>query len=93
VTEYGYKELISSSFYSFDWFIRSRTSIELNRRCNTLLTLIGKDMDEYDDLTVNGIKTNGKGAKKRVADSLGNGDLSSRASTPQSVKASKKKRV
>ncbi|UZJ52017.1 hypothetical protein CBS101457_001337 [Exobasidium rhododendri] len=77
--------------FRFDWFIRSRTSLELNRRCNTLLTLIAKDMDEYDDMPINGAKTNGKGAKKRGADSFLNGDADSRASTPQSVKSKKKK--
>lgn len=51
-------------------------------------------MDEYEEAPSNGItKINGKGAKKRVADALGNGDISSRASTPQSVKATKKKKV
>jgi SWI/SNF-related matrix-associated actin-dependent regulator of chromatin subfamily A member 5 len=80
-----------SSPRRFDWFIRSRTSLELNRRCNTLLTLIAKDMDEYEDLPTNGIKTNGKASKKRGADSFLDGEIDSRASTPQSVKSKKKK--
>ena len=27
--------------FRFDWFIKSRTAMELQRRCNTLITLIG----------------------------------------------------
>lgn len=76
--------------FRFDWFIRSRTSAELNRRCNTLLTLIQRE----DDESVASVKANGKGAgaKKRTADTLANGDASSRASTP-SAKTSKKKKT
>lgn len=50
-------------------------------------------MDEYDDMPTNGVKSNGKGAKKRMADSVANGDTSSRGSTPQSVKVTKKKKA
>ena len=49
-------------------------------------------MDDYEDSPSNGIKVaNGKGSKKRMADGLGSGDISSRASTPQAAKAKKKK--
>lgn len=34
--------------FRFDWFIKSRTAIELQRRCNTLITLIEKEMGETE---------------------------------------------
>lgn len=39
---------ISSSF-KFDWFVKSRTSQELARRCDTLIRLIEKENQEYDE--------------------------------------------
>jgi SWI/SNF-related matrix-associated actin-dependent regulator of chromatin subfamily A member 5 len=35
--------------FRFDWFIKSRTSIELQRRCNTLITLIEKENQELEE--------------------------------------------
>ena len=32
--------------FRFDWFIKSRTATELQRRCNTLISLIEKENDE-----------------------------------------------
>ena len=32
--------------FRFDWFIKSRTAMELQRRCNTLIMLIEKEMNE-----------------------------------------------
>ncbi|PAV81389.1 hypothetical protein WR25_06855 [Diploscapter pachys] len=34
--------------FRFDWFIKSRTATELQRRCNTLITLIEKEMGEVE---------------------------------------------
>ncbi|WKY02175.1 hypothetical protein Q1695_015860 [Nippostrongylus brasiliensis] len=34
--------------FRFDWFIKSRTAMELQRRCNTLITLIEKEMGETE---------------------------------------------
>ncbi|KXN66136.1 Smarca5 protein [Conidiobolus coronatus NRRL 28638] len=33
----------SSDLFRFNWFIKSRTSQEINRRCNTLVTLLSRD--------------------------------------------------
>jgi SWI/SNF-related matrix-associated actin-dependent regulator of chromatin subfamily A member 5 len=33
--------------FRFDWFFKSRTSIELARRCTTLITLVEKESDGY----------------------------------------------
>ena len=35
-------EIRSAPQFRFDWFVKSRTAMELQRRCNTLITLIGK---------------------------------------------------
>ena len=35
--------------FRFDWFIRSRTAIELSRRCNVLIQLIEKEIGELPD--------------------------------------------
>lgn len=35
--------------FRFDWFIKSRTSMELQRRCNTLITLIERENQELED--------------------------------------------
>jgi hypothetical protein len=32
--------------FRFDWFIKSRTAIELQRRCNTIISLIEKENDD-----------------------------------------------
>jgi hypothetical protein len=38
--------------FRFDWYIKSRTSTELQRRCNTLIGLIEKEMKGEDDKKV-----------------------------------------
>jgi len=35
--------------FRFDWFIKSRTAMELQRRCNTLITLIEKEMQDAEE--------------------------------------------
>merc|ERR1712241_846078 len=48
-----YEELRStvrnSPQFRFDWFIKSRTAMELQRRCNTLIMLIEKEMNEIEE--------------------------------------------
>lgn len=34
--------------FRFDWFIKSRTAMELQRRCNTLITLIERENEELE---------------------------------------------
>merc|ERR1712218_515578 len=48
--------------FRFDWFIKSRTAMELQRRCNTLITLIEKEMNEIEERE-KAEKKNKKGAK------------------------------
>ncbi|ESQ41864.1 hypothetical protein EUTSA_v10012527mg [Eutrema salsugineum] len=39
----------TSPSFKFDWFVKSRTSQELARRCDTLIRLIEKENQEYDE--------------------------------------------
>lgn len=32
--------------FRFDWFIKSRTPIEIGRRCTTLIALVDKEMED-----------------------------------------------
>ncbi|KAK7097547.1 SWI/SNF-related matrix-associated actin-dependent regulator of chromatin subfamily A member 5-like [Littorina saxatilis] len=62
--------------FRFDWFIKSRTAMELQRRCNTLITLIERENMELEEREKadrrkrGGPKsgTPGKSAQKRKAD-------------------------
>lgn len=35
--------------FRFDWFLKSRTAVELQRRCNTLITLIERENQELEE--------------------------------------------
>lgn len=35
--------------FRFDWFLKSRTALELQRRCNTLITLIERENQEVEE--------------------------------------------
>lgn len=39
----------NSPQFRFDWFLKSRTAMELQRRCNTLITLIESENMELED--------------------------------------------
>ncbi|KAA3485312.1 ISWI chromatin-remodeling complex ATPase CHR11-like [Gossypium australe] len=39
----------ASPLFRFDWFVKSRTTQELARRCDTLIRLIEKENQEYDE--------------------------------------------
>merc|ERR1712242_356928 len=70
--------------FRFDWFIKSRTAMELQRRCNTLIMLIEKEMNEIEEREKNERKkkTGGKPVdKKRKADEV------DEASTKKKAKA------
>ncbi|KAL1197798.1 ISWI chromatin-remodeling complex ATPase CHR17 [Cardamine amara subsp. amara] len=42
-------EFRTSATFMFDWFVKSRTSQELARRCDTLIRLIEKENQEYEE--------------------------------------------
>lgn len=51
--------------FRFDWFIKSRTAMELQRRCNTLIMLIEKEMNEIEEREKADRKKKGGKDKKR----------------------------
>jgi SWI/SNF-related matrix-associated actin-dependent regulator of chromatin subfamily A member 5 len=57
-------EIRKSWRFRFDWFFKSRTPVELNRRCDTLIRLIEKENEEAEVKQKNGKK---EGGKKRKA--------------------------
>jgi hypothetical protein len=51
---YGNWEELKSAFrmsplFRFDWFVKSRTTQELSRRCDTLIRLVEKENQECDE--------------------------------------------
>jgi SWI/SNF-related matrix-associated actin-dependent regulator of chromatin subfamily A member 5 len=44
-----YVHLRNAPQFRFDWFIKSRTAMELQRRCNTLITLIERENQELEE--------------------------------------------
>ncbi|XJO76806.1 hypothetical protein BDV3_007283 [Batrachochytrium dendrobatidis] len=42
-------EIRKSPLFRFDWFIKSRTTAEIMRRCNTLVMLLSKEIEAEDD--------------------------------------------
>lgn len=57
-------EIRESPLFRFDWFFLSRTSVEIGRRCATLLTTVAREFEASDVKMVNG---NGHG-KVRLRD-------------------------
>lgn len=62
--------------FRFDWFIKSRTAMELQRRCNTLITLIERENQELEEKEKAEKKKRGpkattpKGSQKRKSDGV-----------------------
>jgi len=54
--------------FRFDWFIKSRTPLELHRRCQTLLLLITKEAGDDSMVADTKAETKVKTSKKRKAD-------------------------
>nr|XP_058962907.1 SWI/SNF-related matrix-associated actin-dependent regulator of chromatin subfamily A member 5-like [Pocillopora verrucosa] len=52
----------SAPQFRFDWFLKSRTAQELQRRCNTLITLIEREMMELEEKEKAERKKRGKAA-------------------------------
>ncbi|KAI0202060.1 chromatin-remodeling complex ATPase-like protein [Astrocystis sublimbata] len=55
-------EIRDSPLFRFDWFLLSRTPVELSRRCTTLLTTIVKEFEDVHPTKSNGV--NGKGKRE-----------------------------
>lgn len=62
--------------FRFDWFLKSRTALELQRRCNTLITLIERENQELEERERQERKkkgssaTNAKSVSKRKVENL-----------------------
>ena len=50
----------------FDWFIKSRTALELQRRCNSLIICVEKEMNELEDQAKMDKKRGIKGLKEKT---------------------------
>ncbi|KAK9509609.1 hypothetical protein O3M35_006882 [Rhynocoris fuscipes] len=75
--------------FRFDWFIKSRTAMELQRRCNTLITLIERENQELEERERaekrkgRGGRTSGVTGKRKSENAVGGAVGGSAPSTPQ----------
>jgi len=72
----------NSPIFRFDWFLKSRTALELQRRCNTLITLIERENQELEEKE--------KASKKKPASMAKS--TNKRSSTAAELSAKKKKK-
>merc|ERR550539_1668211 len=70
--------------FRFDWFIKSRTAMELQRRCNTLISLIEKENNEIEEREKNERKKKSGGSKN---DKKRKGDEVEETNSKKKVKA------
>jgi SWI/SNF-related matrix-associated actin-dependent regulator of chromatin subfamily A member 5 len=90
--------------FRFDWFIKSRTSLELQRRCNTLITLIERENQEIEDKerqerkkqpianNTSTVNTSRSTTKAAIIDVENNSNMSSSSSNSKDAKNSTSKR-
>jgi SWI/SNF-related matrix-associated actin-dependent regulator of chromatin subfamily A member 5 len=64
------REVRKSPAFRFDWFIKSRTATELQRRCSTLIALIEKELEESGDGSVATSKDKDSSSSKRKGDDV-----------------------
>merc|ERR1712192_107385 len=60
--------VVAAPQFRFDWFIKSRTALELQRRCNSLITCIEKEMNDLEDQAKMDKKRSNKMLKEKVED-------------------------
>lgn len=68
--------------FRFDWFIKSRTTLELQRRCNTLITLIereNQELEEKEKADKKSQRQSASNANSRSKTALGTFDMNSSA--------------
>merc|ERR1719323_2926951 len=73
--------------FRFDWFIKSRTAMELQRRCNTLITLIEREMNEIEEREKNERKKKSGGAGKADNKKRKNEEAESETNAKKKTKA------
>jgi SWI/SNF-related matrix-associated actin-dependent regulator of chromatin subfamily A member 5 len=61
-------EVRESPLFRFDWFLLSRTPIELGRRCTTLLNTVAREFGDPDEKLTNGHKGRGRDRDDSVED-------------------------
>ncbi|KAI0814754.1 SNF2 family DNA-dependent ATPase [Irpex lacteus] len=85
------KDITEFPVFRFDWFFKSRSPQELQRRCNTLLGMIEKEAEakQAEEVKVKGTK----GKKRGLEDLKIEDNDASRASTPGSAAATSGKRT
>lgn len=76
--------------FRFDWFIKSRTAMELQRRCNTLITLIERENNEIEEKEKAEKKKN-KAKEKSAGDKAGGKSTQKRKGEEETTGSSKKK--
>ncbi|KZT63927.1 hypothetical protein DAEQUDRAFT_72465 [Daedalea quercina L-15889] len=76
------KDITEFPVFRFDWFFKSRSPQELQRRCNTLLGLIEKEAEAKQ---AEEIKTKSMKSKKRGIEDVQKADGDTRSSTPTST--------
>merc|ERR1712179_737273 len=74
--------------FRFDWFIKSRTAMELQRRCNTLITLIERENHEIEEKE-KAEKKSRKGAGNTKSSENSKADDKSGSSTPSKTQKRK----
>ena len=79
------KDITEFPVFCFDWFFKSRSPQELQRRCSTLLGVIEKEQEKAGPTKKNGfdpgVGSAARGKKRRLEEAK----AESRASTPASV--------
>ncbi|KAG9509927.1 putative global transcription activator SNF2L1, partial [Fragariocoptes setiger] len=82
--------------FRFDWFIKSRTASELQRRCNTLITLIERENQELEEKEKQARKKPGpkvgsaRGPNKRTSAQAGLSTPNTAAASPAAATATDK---
>jgi SWI/SNF-related matrix-associated actin-dependent regulator of chromatin subfamily A member 5 len=79
----------SSPQFRFDWFLKSRTALELQRRCNTLITLIERENQEIEEKEKLDKKKKGG---NNVGQAKGNQKRKNETAASQASNSNKKKR-
>lgn len=95
----------SAPQFRFDWFIKSRTAMELQRRCNTLITLIERENQELEEKerqekkkrgprssNVAGTSTPAQNSTSQSSSTPAPGTPSANSGTPNATKQSQKRK-
>ncbi|OLL24079.1 ISWI chromatin-remodeling complex ATPase ISW2 [Neolecta irregularis DAH-3] len=95
------EEIRESPLFRFDWFFKSRTTDEIKRRCQTLLTIITKELgggddrkrgaDDYDSEDEEPSKKLKNGAKNKFTSKIKGSGQTSRASSVVSTASTRGK--